>query len=133
MTDAWLNQVIEDVIEPELPIVDPHHHLWPPGGAMSYGLDDLRADAGDGHNVIATVFIECGAAYRTGGDARFAPVGETEFVAQEAGRDDPGLIRGIVARADLRDDALDEVLDAHEAAAAGRFRGIRHALSRAIE
>ncbi|MEM9515172.1 MAG: amidohydrolase family protein [Actinomycetota bacterium] len=133
MADAWLNQVIEDVIEPALPIVDPHHHLWPPGGGMPYGLDDLHADVGDGHHVIATVFVECGAAYRASGEPRFAPVGETEFVAREAERDDPPLIRGIVASADLRDDALDDVLDAHEIAAGGRFRGIRHALSRATE
>ncbi len=133
VTDAWLDQVVEDVIEPDLPIVDPHHHLWPPGGAMAYGLDDLHADVGDGHHIVATVFIECGAAYRTVGEGRFAPVGETDFVAREAARDDGTLIRGIVARADLRDQHLDAVLDAHEDAAGGRFRGIRHALSRAIE
>ncbi|NQY57638.1 MAG: amidohydrolase family protein [Ilumatobacteraceae bacterium] len=130
---VWLGSVVEDVIEPELLIVDPHHHLWPPGGALPYGLDELHADISDGHHIVATVFIECGAAYRADGDELFAPVGETEFVAAEADRDEPTLIRGIVARADLRSERLDEVLDAHEAAGGGRFRGIRHALSRAIE
>ena len=24
----WLDQVIEEIVEPDLPIIDPHHHLW---------------------------------------------------------------------------------------------------------
>lgn len=54
---AWLDQVVEDVIDPDRPIVDPHHHLWPPGGALPYGLDDLHADTGDGHRIVHTVFV----------------------------------------------------------------------------
>jgi predicted TIM-barrel fold metal-dependent hydrolase len=130
-TQAWLDLVIEDVVEPDLPIVDPHHHLWPAGGALPYGLAELHADTGDGHRVEQTVFVECHAAYRVDGDPDLAPVGETEFVAGEAMRDPAHLISGIVAHADLRSPRLDEVLDAHEAAAQGLFRGIRHALSHA--
>ena len=101
-TQDWLDLVVEDVVEPDLPIVDPHHHLWPAGGALPYGLAELHADTGDGHRVEQTVFVECHAAYRDGGDPELAPVGETEFVAGEAMRDPAHLISGIVAHADLR-------------------------------
>jgi predicted TIM-barrel fold metal-dependent hydrolase len=127
LTPEWYDQVIEEVIDPDRTIVDPHHHLWPPGGALPYGIDALRADLDSGHRVVRTVFIECGAAYRTGGPAHLAPVGETEFVAATAASDPDHLIGGIVAHADLADlGHLDEVLDAHEEAGAGLVKGIRH-------
>ena len=134
-TQEWLDQVDEAIIDPEQRIIDPHHHLWPEGGALPYGLADLTADAvGGGHAVQRTVFVECHAAYRSDGPAHLRPVGETEFVAGEALRDPRRLIGGIVAHADLTDDEhLDEVLDAHRAAGQGLFRGIRHAGSHAIE
>ena len=130
----WLDSVIEPIVDPDAPIVDPHHHLWPAGGAMPYGLADLEADLTSGHNVVDTVFVECGAAYdRSGGEGAFAPVGETVFVASEAERSGRQVMGGIVAHADLCDAAdLDAVLDAHEAAGHGRFRGIRHAGSHAL-
>jgi L-fuconolactonase len=130
-TQQWLDQVIEDVVEPDLAIVDPHHHLWPTGGALPYGMAELQADVGDGHRIENTVFVECGAAYRSDGDELFAPVGETEFVAAEAARAGNGLIAGIVAHCDLRSPRLDEVLDAHHHAGQGLLRGSRDALSRA--
>jgi predicted TIM-barrel fold metal-dependent hydrolase len=130
-TQDWLDLVIEEIVDPDLPIVDPHHHLWPPGGALPYGLAELHADVGSGHLVQRTVFVECGAAYRADDASVFAPVAETEFVAGEATGDPARLIRGIVAHADLRRTELDAVLDAHEVAGQGLFRGIRHALSHA--
>ena len=131
MTQEWLDQVVEDVIDPSRRIVDPHHHLWPVGGALPYGLDELHADTDDGHTVVRTVFVECGAAYRTGGPGHLASTGETEFVAGEAHRDPARLIGAIVAHADLTDGAhLDEVLDAHTELGRGLFRGIRHAGAR---
>lgn len=130
-TQDWLDLVVEDVVAPEIPIVDPHHHLWPVGGALPYGLAELHADAASGHNVVKTVFVECGAAYRGDVPEQLASVGETEFVAGEASGDPNPLIAGIVAHADLRLDDLDEVLDAHAAVSEGLLRGIRDALSRA--
>ncbi len=126
------------MVDPDRRIIDPHHHLWPVGGALPYGLDELHGDTGGGHRVEATVFVECGAAYRTDGPEHLRPVGETEFVAgqavasaQRAGR---ATIAGIVGRADLRlGSRLDEVLDAHVEAGRGLFRGIRHSLARAPE
>jgi L-fuconolactonase len=50
----WLAQVKEEILEPELPICDPHHHLWDHPGRR-YLLDELLADTGSGHNVLATV------------------------------------------------------------------------------
>ena len=86
-----------------------------------------------GHNVVDTVFVECGAAYDRSADDAFAPVGETVFVAGEAERSGRQVMGGIVAHADLRDAVhLDAVLDAHEAAGHGRFRGIRDAGSHAL-
>lgn len=130
-TQEWLDLVVEDVIEPDRPIVDPHHHLWPEGGVLPYGIDELHSDTASGHRIEQTVFVECGAAYRTDGPRELRPLGETEFVATTAAADPSGLISGIVAHADLRLDQLDDVLDAHEEAGRGLFRGIRDALSRA--
>lgn len=77
--EEWLAQVREEVLEPQLPICDPHHHLWDyPQGR--YLLDELLADVGSGHNVVSTVFMECGSMYRADGAEALRPVGETEFV-----------------------------------------------------
>ena len=64
--NEWLNQVTEAVIDPEREIVDPHHHLWPPG-PLHYDLPELLGDTGGGHSVTQTVFIECGSSYSTDG------------------------------------------------------------------
>jgi L-fuconolactonase len=132
-TSEWLNQVQEDIVDPLRVIVDPHHHLWPEGGALPYGLEDLHGDTDAGHHIEKTVFIECGASYRTNGPDHLAPLGETEFVASQARKDPSYLISGIVAHADLRRDDLADILDAHEVAGDGLFRGIRDALSHAID
>jgi predicted TIM-barrel fold metal-dependent hydrolase len=131
--EAWLAQIREAVIEPDLPIVDPHHHLWDHPDHR-YMLDELRADTGSGHNVVATVFVECKAMYRAAGPEHLRPVGETEFVNGIAAQSASGIYgamracKGIVGFADLRRGAaVDEVLEAHLAAAPARFRGIRHA------
>jgi L-fuconolactonase len=136
----WLDLVVEEIVDPDVPIVDPHHHLWPAGGAMPYGTDDLAADTTSGHHVVATVFVECRAAYDHDRSPHLKVVGETEFVARAAERllaDHPEAppIAGIVAHADLTldPDQLTEVLDAHAQAAGDRFVGIRDALSRALE
>jgi len=112
----------EDVLEPNLPILDPHHHLWR-HPASTYMTEELRADTGSGHNVVGTVFVECASGYRDAGPESHRPVGETEFVVAA---DPDGFIRGIVGFADLTTPDIADVLDAHVAAGAGRFRGIRH-------
>jgi predicted TIM-barrel fold metal-dependent hydrolase len=143
----------EAILEPELPIVDPHHHLWdrrisPPYDspdhpfmtaiepARRYLLDELLADTGSGHNVVATVFVECGAFYRGDGPTAMRPVGETEFVNGQAAMSASGIYgptracAGIVGRADLLlGEAVTPVLEAHIRAGGGRFRGIRNSAS----
>ena len=129
---AWLDQVREDILEPELPICDPHHHLWD-SPRSRYLLDELLADVRSGHNVVSTVFMECAAMYRAGGPEALRPVGETEFVNGIAAMSASGgygagrMCAAIVGFVDLTlGAAAGEALDAHMAAS-GRFRGIRHA------
>ena len=64
--DKWVGQRKEEIIEPDLPIVDPHHHLWDRPGGHRYLLPELLADIGSGHNVRATMFVECTSMYRSG-------------------------------------------------------------------
>lgn len=142
--------VTEDILEPDLPIIDPHHHLWDGDQLLGpipqsdhgfidihreiprYLLDELLADVKGGHNLRATVFMECGAMYRADGPEALRCVGETEFVNGIAAMSASGLYgdaracAGIVSSADLRlGSTTEEVLRAHIAAAHARFRGIR--------
>src|SRR3954452_6416010 len=129
-TPEWHALVVEEIVDPDRRIVDPHHHLWPAGGLLPYAVSDLHADVRSGHRVEATVFMECHAEYRADGPAELRAVGESEFVAAAAAESD-GLIVAMVGHADLRSPALDDVLDAHVAASGGVFRGVGDALSRA--
>ncbi len=145
----------EAILEPDLPIIDPHHHLWdrtqgntgdlpPPRHGFEamlrmvphYLFDELLADMTRGHNVIGTVYMECGSMYRAEAAPAFRPVGETEFVNGVAAMAASGLYgdsracAGIVGHVDLTIGApARAVLEAHIAAGGGRFRGIRHAAS----
>ena len=130
----WLAQVVEEVVEPERRICDPHHHLWDRNGSR-YLLDELLADTGSGHNIVGTVFVECASMYRADGEEALRPVGETEFangvaaMSASGGYGDAKVCAGIVGFADLRlGPAAGRVLDAH-LSASSRFRGIRHAAS----
>ena len=126
----WLALRPEAAIEPDLPIVEPHHHLWTRPG-YDYLIPEFLSDI-DGLNVRATVFVECHEKYRTDGDPAFRPVGETEFIAGLAqSRAGSGaqtqFCAGIVGNADLTlGDGVKAVLEAHIAAGDGRFRGIRN-------
>ena len=129
---AWIAQVREDALEPDLPICDPHHHLWLDEGhtGWPYTLDDLHADTGAGHNVVRTVFLECRTEYRTDGPDHLRPVGETEFVvelAEHSAERGGAEISAIIGHADVSlGAAVAEVLEAHEEAGRGRFRGVRY-------
>ncbi len=132
-SSAWLDQVQEEIIDPDRRIIDPHHHLWSePLMFGRYELEDLWADTGSGHNIEKTVFIDCHANYRVDGPGRMKPIGETEYVAKvaAASRDNPeqATIAAIVSHANLLlGDEVEEILHAHEDAGQGLFRGIRHA------
>src|SRR5436305_9595817 len=131
---AWWAQRKEEILEPTLEIVDPHHHLWERDGHR-YLLDQLLADTGSGHNVTHSVFVECGSMYRADGPAKMKPIGEIEFVNGTAAMSASGrygkgrLCAGIVGHADLRlGHGVARVLEAQIAAGDGRFRRLRHSV-----
>ena len=124
----WLALTVEDPIDPDLPICDPHHHFWDRPDDR-YLLDDLLRDTSGGHRITETVFVECNSMYREDGSEETRPVGETEFVRDIAAQPpkDINVAKGIVGFADLTlGDAVTPVLEEHMAAS-DRFRGIRHA------
>jgi L-fuconolactonase len=132
---AWWAKHKEEILEPGLEIVDPHHHLWDRKGHR-YLLDELLADTGSGHNIAQSVFVECGEMYRADGPPEMKPVGEIEFVNGTAAMSASGrygksrLCAAIVGHADLRlGDGVARVLEAQIAAGDGRFRGIRHSVT----
>ena len=130
--EDWLALHHEDIIDPGRPIVDPHHHLWDRGG-QCYLLDDIVKDVESGHNIVATVYVDCRSMYRAHGPEAFRPVGEVEFangvaaMSASGGYGPAAICAGIVGHADLRlGDGARAVLEAEIAAGNGRFRGIRH-------
>ena len=130
--NAWIKQRHEAALEPDLPILDPHHHVWDDERGR-YLVHELAEDVGAGHNIVATVFIEAGSMYRAGGPIAMRPVGEVEFVNGIAAMSASGrygksrLIDGIVGHGDLMlGDQVRPVLEALIAAGNGRLRGIRH-------
>ena len=141
----------EAILEPDLPIIDPHHHLWDLRPLMAafpeprhpfiasialspyYTFDEIQAEIGCGHNVVGTVFMECGAFYNGSAADELKSVGEVEFVNGVAAQSASGLYgparlcEAIIGHADLsRGDAARPVLEALMAASP-RFKGIRHA------
>jgi len=128
----WLDRRKEPILEPDLPIVDPHHHLWDRPD-WRYLLDELRADTDSGHNIVATVFVQARAMLRAAGPDEMRHVGETEFVNGVAAMSASGIYgktrhcAGIVGHADLAlGSRVEPVLAAHIRAGGNRFRGIRH-------
>jgi predicted TIM-barrel fold metal-dependent hydrolase len=143
----------EAILEPDLPIIDPHHHLWDRRGAPAgpeprhgftkvvdeaglYLFPELLADMTSGHNVRATVFLDCRAMYKADGPEEFRCIGETEFVNGVAAMSASGTYgdvracAAIVSNADLRlGSRVEAVMEAHIKAGGGRFRGIRNSAS----
>ena len=132
---AWLaTQPPEEVLLPALRIIDAHHHLMDQPG-LSYGLADYARDAASGHDVVASVYVECLSGYRQDGPEALRPVGETEFArrayeASQDARNGTAVAAGIVGFVDLRlGDAVQDVLDAHIQAGGGLFKGVRFVTS----
>ncbi len=130
--EGWLAQHREEIIEPELPIVDPHHHLWSHAGNV-YLFPELLADLSSGHNIRATVFEECGSMYRADGPAELRSLGETEFVTGIAAMSASGgfgpshACAAMVGNVDLTlGSRVEAILEAHLASSGGRFHAIRY-------
>jgi predicted TIM-barrel fold metal-dependent hydrolase len=129
--EGWLAQRHEEIIEPELTIVDPHHHLWNHAGNV-YMFPELRADLSSGHNVRATVFEECRSMYRAEGPEELRSLGETEFVtgvAAMSASGDFGPSRACAAMVGnvnlMLGSRVEPIFEAHIAASGGRFHAIR--------
>ncbi len=128
----WLAKRSEEILEPELPIIDPHHHLWDKP-RYTYLFPDLLADVGSGHKIVATMYEQAREMYRTDGPEELKPLGETEFVNGVAAMSASGkygptrCIAGIVGFVDLRlGSRAKEVLERHIAVSDNRLRGIRN-------
>jgi len=142
--EQWIaKETPEPALEPDLPIIDPHHHLWDqrqfPKRPESfrqevYLCEEISNDIGEsGHNVVQTVFAQCGAFYRADGPEEMRCVGETDFVHGVAAMSRAGLYgdvrlcTGIFSTVDLRPgEAAEPVVEA-QLAASENFRGIRSA------
>jgi predicted TIM-barrel fold metal-dependent hydrolase len=132
----WIAQIKEEIINPELPIIDPHHHLWNGdnqlAGSFPYLIENLNEDTFSGHNIVGTIFMECAQGYYLDGEEKYKPVGETEFVINLI-KDSEKLskstnIMGIIGFADLMlGHEVKDVLNTHLSKGEGLFRGIRHA------
>ena len=136
----WHALTQEPPLEADLPICDPHHHLWDFRAAripyQRYLLHELAADITSGHNVRSTVFVEARSMYRADGPEEMRPVGEVEFVqglaaASANGLYGPGRAAAtIIGHANLNlGDQVEPVLEALQAASPNRFRGIRHSVT----
>ena len=135
----WLAKIVEETLEPEIPICDPHHHFWvsrpEPVDYQRYLLPELTADVNSGHNVRSTVFIEVRCNYREEGPEEMRPVGEVEYIETIAAASATGshgaarAAAAIIGHADLKlGEGVRPVLEAMREASPGRFRGVRHSV-----
>jgi L-fuconolactonase len=132
--EEWLARAEpEPVLDPDLPIVDPHLHLWQPPHGHRYYVEEYARDlVACGHNVEASVYLQCFHMYRAHGPNHLKYVGETEFAVGQAAMAASGtftrsrVAAGIVGYADLTLGKLtQQLLEAHVEAGNGRFRGVR--------
>lgn len=127
--EAWLAKNQEPILEPGLPIIDPHHHIWDRHGE-TYLLADLLRDTSTGHDIRATVFIQCASMYDETEERARQPLGETRFMTDLAKAAENGTTRacaGIVGLVDLTlGDRVKPLLEEHVAVSGGRFKGVRN-------
>ena len=135
----WLNQLIEDPILPNIPIIDPHHHLWDVGFGRYY-IEELLEDINSsGHNILSTVYIMSSSntkIYSKDGLEEFKPLTEIEFATSEGKRADliPNnrvkVNASIVGSVDLTyGNKLKPVLEKAVNISEGRLKGIRMLLA----
>ena len=135
----WLNQHIEDPISPNIPIIDPHHHLWDVGFGRYY-IEELLEDINSsGHNILSTVYIMSSSntkIYSKDGLEEFKPLTEIEFATSEGKRADliPNnrvkVNASIVGSVDLTyGNKLQPVLEKAVNISEGRLKGIRMLLA----
>lgn len=121
----------EPILDPGLPIIDAHHHLFL-RPTVRYLLDEYLADINAGHRIVASVFVETQAFARNYGEELIRPLGEVEFANGVAAMTEGGLFgearvcAGIIGHADMRQgDNVARLLDRCLQVAPERFRGVR--------
>ncbi|WP_110675034.1 amidohydrolase family protein [Salinicola sp. RZ23] len=123
--EAWLALADEPVLDPAQPILDAHHHLWDRDESR-YRSAEFVADVGTGHDVRASLYVQCRTGYRRSGPESLRPLGEVETILDWSAQT-PHYPAGIVAFADLmRGSEVRDTLEALLALAPGRVRGIRN-------
>ena len=135
----WLDQIQEKAILPDLPIIDPHHHLWDVGFGRYYVEELLKDIKSSGHNIEATVYIMSSSntkIYAKSGPDEFKPLAEIEFATNEGKRADliPNnnvkVNASIVGSMDLTfGKKLQPVLEKGVQISEGRLKGIRMLLA----
>ncbi|MSQ52876.1 MAG: amidohydrolase [Betaproteobacteria bacterium] len=129
----WYARTVEEIIDPDLPLCDAHHHLWDHGPGKRYLLEEMARDTASGHRIVSTIFCECRREYLKEGPEELKPVGETVFMNDIAERSASGqfggarVAHGIIGYADFGlGSAVERTLEAHIQASPKHFRGIRH-------
>lgn len=122
----------EPILEPELPILDSHIHLFDLPNNR-YMLEDYLADAQAGHKIIGSIYCETQAFSYRDGPEHMRPLGEVEFANGVAAMAASGVYgdvkvnHGIVGHANLTlGSIVGELLDRCMETAPERYRGIRH-------
>jgi predicted TIM-barrel fold metal-dependent hydrolase len=128
----WLAKRTEEILEPGLPIIDPHHHLWD-APRYRYMFPELLADLASGHNIVATMYEQAREMYRADGPEELKSLGETEFITGVAAMSASGkygptkCMAGITGYVDLRlGSRAKGVLERHIAVSDGRLKAIRN-------
>jgi L-fuconolactonase len=128
----WLAKRTEEILEPGLPIVDPHHHLWD-APRYRYMFPELLADLGSGHNIVATMYEQAREMYRASGPEELKSLGETEFITGVAAMSASGkygptkCMAGITGYVDLRlGSRAKGIIERHLAVSDGRLKAIRN-------
>lgn len=131
----WLDLVDEQAEEPDLPIIDAHHHLWQT--PYPYLLPEFLNDLASGHSIRATVYAEAHVMHRWTGPEAMRPLGEVEFANGIAAMSASGAFGPVQVNAAILGHAnlalgaeVAPVLEAMASVAPDRFRGIRHYTAR---
>lgn len=125
---SWWHLSPEAVLEPDLAIIDSHHHLMDRPGHGQYLLEEFCADLASGHRVVGSVFVEAQMHYLGDGPDELRSVGETRWLADVI----KGNACGPIIRGSLGGDAnfllgaaVGDVIDAHLEAGPGLVKGFR--------
>lgn len=132
----WLALHHEEPLQPELPIIDAHHHLWDrqTGRYLTHEFsEDIQ---NSGHRVLSSVYVQCRSMLRSQGPESLKPLGEIEFASGVAAMFASGhygntlgceaIVGGLSL---LAGDAMQPALEIMKELSGGRLSGMRNPLS----